>query len=435
MGCGAGFAGDRFDAGVAVARHLARCDGPRTLIYECLAERTLALAHGARDGWSPWLETYLEPVLATCLRHGIRIVSNMGAADPRGGAAAVHRLAGRLGLPRPKVTVVLGDDVTDLTGLRDLAPFPGDAVPAGRLIAANAYLGAAPVAEACATGADVVLTGRVTDSALALGPLIDAFGWGEPDLLAAGTLCGHLLECGAQVSGGYFADPGFKDVPDLANVGFPVAEVEGDGTFTVTKPAGSGGCVSRATVTEQILYEMHDPARYLVPDVTLDVTGVDLTDDGRDRVRVSGARGHAPPPTLKVIVSVEGGWLGEAEISYAGPNARARADLAAQVVRERMRGRGFRGRIAAQIVGQGAMWRAATGKPDGTANGGDLRLRMALMAAERHHADHLADEMLSLLCSGPAGGGGWRAQVTPQVATGSVHLDPARVTPRVEVIA
>ena len=434
VGCGAGFAGDRFDAGVAVAEHLAARDGPRTLIYECLAERTLALAHGAERGWSPWLETYLEPVLARCLDAKIRIVSNMGAADPRGGAEAVHRLAERLGLPRPRVAVVTGDDVTALDGVRDLEPFEGDPVPGGDLIAANAYLGARPVAEACAAGADVVLTGRVTDSALVLGPLIDAFGWSDLDLLAAGTLCGHLLECGAQVSGGYFADPGFKDVPDLANVGFPVAEVEADGTFTVTKPAGTGGRVTRATVTEQILYEMHDPARYLVPDVTLDVTQVELRDDGADRVRVTGARGHAPPPTLKVIVSVAGGWLGEAEISYCGPNALARAQLAARVVRERMRGRGFEGRVAAQIVGEGAMFRGDAGEPVPSVRAADVRARLALQSRERRHAQHLCDEVLSLLCSGPAAGGGWRGTVTQQVATGSVRLDPAHVAPRVEVI-
>ena len=434
VGCGAGFAGDRFDAGVAVAGHLAGCDGPRTLIYECLAERTLALAHGAEHGWSPWLETYLTPVLARCLDANIRIVTNMGAADPRGAAGRVHALAERLGLRRPKVAVVLGDDVTAMgEELRDLESFPGDAVPEGRLVAANAYLGAVPVAEACATGADVVLTGRTTDSALALGPLIDAFGWRDLDLLAAGTLCGHLLECGAQVTGGYFADPGFKDVPDLAHVGFPVAEVEADGTFTITKPAGTGGCVTRATVTEQILYEMHDPARYLVPDVALDVTGVRLEEDGADRVRVSGARGHAPPKTLKVTVSVEGGWLGETEMSYAGPNALARATLAAEVVRERVRGRGFAGRVAAQMVGEGAMLRAAIGSPVPDPTPRDVRLRMALQSPEREHAQHLCDEMMSLLCSGPAAGGGWRATVTPQIVTGSVRLDPSRVSPSVEV--
>ena len=435
IGSGAGFAGDRFDAGVAVAEHLAACDGPRTLIYECLAERTLALAHGAEHGWSPWLETYLEPVLASCLSENIRIVSNMGAADPIGAARQVHAFAERLGLRRPRVAVVLGDDITDWgeERLRALPPFPGDDVPDGRLIAANAYLGARPVADACTTGADIVLTGRTTDSALVLGPLIDAFGWDDLDRLAAGTICGHLLECGAQVSGGYFADPGFKDVPDVANVGFPIAEVSEDGTFTVAKPAGTGGCVKRATVTEQLLYEMHDPARYLVPDVTCDVSEIELTDEGTDRVRVTGIRGHAPPETFKAIVSVEGGWQGETAISYAGPNALARAKLAAAVVRERVRGRGVEARVAAHVGGEGAAFRIEVDEPEPDPTARDVRLRMSVLTPERAHAQILCDEMLSLLCSGPAAGGGWRGSVTRQVATGSVHVDPSDVQPRVEV--
>ena len=445
VGCGAGFAGDRLDAGIAVARHLAACDGPRTLIYECLAERTLALAHGAPHGWSPYLERYLEHTLAPCLDHGIRIVTNMGAADPMGGARAVHALAGRMGLRRPRIAVVTGDDLQDPGGaamdeaaLRAAEPFPGDPLPDGAVIAANAYLGAAPVRDACLTGADVVLVGRTTDSALVLGPLMADLGWSPNDLdrMAAGTICGHLLECGAQVSGAYFADPGFKDVPDLAHVGFPVAEVETDGTVVVTKPAGTGGRVDAATVTEQLLYEMHDPAAYLVPDVTADVTGLRLDETGPDRVRVTGARGHAPPAMLKAVVCCEGGWLGETELSYAGPNARARAGLAADIVRTRMAAAGHDG-VAFHLIGEGAAFRTPVGPvvPDPTPQ--DLRLRASLLTREREGAELLGQEMLSLYCSGPAGGGGHMARVTPQIATGGILVPREMVEPfvTVEVVA
>ena len=165
------------------------------------------------------------------------------------------------------------------------------------IVAANAYLGAAPIAQALDAGADIVVTGRVADPSLALGPLVHAFGWDWADWrrLAAGTLAGHLLECGAQVTGGYFADPGVKDVPDLAEIGYPIAEVTSAGGLVVTKPRGTGGIVDRRTVTEQLLYEVHDPTAYLTPDVILDISEVELANDGHDRIRVTGARGHRRP--------------------------------------------------------------------------------------------------------------------------------------------
>src|SRR5205085_5767794 len=186
--------------------------------------------------------------------------------------------------------------------------------------------------------AQVVITGRVADPSLALGPMLAAFGWAldDWDRLAAGTMAGHILECGAQVSGGYFADPGWKDVPDVAHVGFPIVEIHADGRFVVTKASDTGGCVDRRTVTEQILYEVHDPAAYLTPDVVADISEADIVQAGRDRVRLSGVRGHPRPATLKANVFFDGGWLGDGEISYAGPNAEARARLAARIIHERM---------------------------------------------------------------------------------------------------
>lgn len=208
----------------------------------------------------------------------------------------------------------------------------------GDVIAINAYLGAAAIAEAIMAGVQIVVTGRVADPALALGSLMAHFGWRRDDLdrVAAGTLVGHLLECGAQVSGGFFADPGIKDVLDPANIGFPIAEVEADGAFVVTKAPVTGGLVDLRTIKEQLLYEIHDPAAYLTPDVTLDITGVALDQIGPDRVRVSGARGHAAPEKFKATVSVYGDWIGEAEISYAGANALARDRLALETIRTRI---------------------------------------------------------------------------------------------------
>ncbi|MEM6932961.1 MAG: acyclic terpene utilization AtuA family protein, partial [Pseudomonadota bacterium] len=265
IGCGAGFAGDRFDACLPVLSALAKHDGPRYLIFEVLAERTLALAQQIRRGdpdrgYSPYLDHYLSNALGPAMASGVRIVSNMGAANPLGAARRAHVLAHDLGLRAPKIAVVTGDDLAEVMSeseIREAPTLEGTDFAGRSLIAANAYLGARPVAEALATAADIVLVGRTTDSALVLGPLIHEFGWEERDWdrLAAGTVAGHLLECGAQVTGAYFADPGKKDVPDLARVGFPIAEIASDGEMTITKPKGTGGCVTTATVTEQLLYE------------------------------------------------------------------------------------------------------------------------------------------------------------------------------------
>ncbi|MEM7508671.1 MAG: acyclic terpene utilization AtuA family protein [Pseudomonadota bacterium] len=441
IGCAAGFAGDRHDASPPVIAALARHDGPKYLMFEVLAERTLALAQKDRladpsRGYSPYLDPYLRLALAPALAAGVRIVSNMGAANPLAAGHQVRALAAELGLAPPRVAVVLGDDLLqEMTEaeIRAASTMEGIALGPRPLVAANAYLGARPIAEALATGADIVLVGRSTDSALALGPLVHEFGWGEQDWdrLAAGTIAGHLLECGAQVTGAYFADPGFKDVPDLARVGFPIAEVAADGTMVITKPRGTGGCVTRATVTEQLLYEMHDPAAYLTADCTADITALHLAEDGPDRVRVTDVRGHPAPQTLKATVSVEDGWHAEAELSYAGPNALARARLAGGVLVERLAIRGHNQRPRVEVIGAGSV--LTGGHAVDAPADGDYRLRAAMQAETREVVEVLADEMLTLYCSGPAGGGGWRRHVTAQIATASILVPRERVEPNVRV--
>lgn len=257
IGCGAGFAGDRWDAAVPVVATLARRDGPRYLMFETLAERTLALAQQARienpeAGYSQYLERYVRPVMRDAKAAGIRIVSNFGAANPLGGARKLLAMAREEGIEGLKVAVVDGDDLTAVmteAEIRNHVPVEGLDMPEGKMVAANVYLGAQPIADALALGADIVVVGRCSDPALALGPLLHEFGWSLDDLdrIAAGTLAGHLLECGAQVTGGYFADPGFKDVPDFGRVGFPIAEITADGAITITKADDTGGLVSHRT--------------------------------------------------------------------------------------------------------------------------------------------------------------------------------------------
>jgi hypothetical protein len=422
IGCAAGFGGDRTDAAGPVVDTLVARDGPGVLVFEVLAERTLALAQLDRRadpdrGYAPLLEPMVRPVLRRCLNRGIPIVSNFGAANPRAAARRICRIAAEEGVSHVRVAVVEGDDLSDARR-RELLRGRLAPADAGReLVSANAYLGAAAIAAALRDGAQVVVTGRVADPSLAVGPALAHFGWDETDWDALGraTIAGHLIECGAQVTGGYFADPGFKDVPDLHRVGFPIVEVEADGSFAVGNADGTGGVVDCRTVTEQLLYEVHDPAAYLTPDVVADISGAEVEQVGPDRVAVREVRGHPRPETLKVIAFFAGGWLGEGEISYAGPNAEARARLAADAVRRRV-GDGLPLRF--DLIGVLSAFgddagRALGGLPPGDAR--DVRLRVAAAHPDRGRVEAVLREVTALYTCGPAGGGGVRTAITPRL--------------------
>src|SRR5262249_24488349 len=286
-------------------------------------------------------------VLPTCIKKGIRIVSNMGAANPLGGARAARKEAADLGLGDVPVAVVLGDDVTsiikhkgELTLLENGEPLES-ILP--KMISANAYLGADVVREALGTGAPIVLSGRVADPSLFLAPMLYEFGWAVDGLskVAQGTAAGHLLECTASVTGGCFGWPGKKDVPDLARNGYPFAEVKADGSIVIGKTPGSGGRLHIMTCHEQLIYEIHDPTAYLPPDCVLDISGISLTQEADDRVRVAGARAKPRTATYKANVGYADGYIGEGEVSYGGIDAVARAKWAAEVVKERLRRQGF----------------------------------------------------------------------------------------------
>ncbi|MFE1169860.1 acyclic terpene utilization AtuA family protein [Nocardiopsis sp. NPDC058789] len=402
IGCGAGFASDRLQPAVDLVER-GELD---TLVLECLGERTVSLAslrasEGSGPGYDPMLRRRLELLLEPLHRRGTRLVTNAGAADPVAAGAMAAALAASLGLPTT-VAAVTGDDVLDRVD--PSAPCWEDGEPLeshGELVSANAYLGAEALLPALRGGADVVVAGRAADPSLFLAPLLHDLGWdpGDDRLLAAGTLVGHLLECAGQVTGGYFADPGRKEVPGLADLGFPLAEVDDEGRAVVTKLPGTGGRVDRMTVTEQLTYEVTDPRAYLTPDVSLDMTGVRLRELGGDRVLVDGARGLARPDTLKVSVGYRAGYRGEGEISYAGPGAVARARLAGEVVRERLGGR-VRSRV--DLIGSGP-------GPDG-GDPFECRLRVAALSPDRAGAQAVEEEVGALYTCGPAGGGGVRTR-------------------------
>lgn len=423
IGCAAGFSGDRVDAAGPVVDTLIARGGPAFLIFETLAERTLALAQLRRRanpqaGFEPLLDDMLRPVLARCLQHHIRIVSNFGAANPMGAARHIQAMARELGLPAPRIAVIEGDDLSGEPHRELLRTRLGSAMDGIRMVSANAYIGAEAIAAALDAGAQIVVAGRVADPSLTVGPAMSHFGWraDDWDQLARATMAGHLLECGAQVCGGYFADPGYKDVPDLHAVGYPIAEISADGNCIIGKAANTGGLVNLASVKEQLLYEVHDPAAYLTPDVVADISAVQIEQLGPNRVALGGVRGHPRPTSLKVNLCHEGGWLAEGEISYAGPRAEARARLAADVLRRRLPALALRVDVvgALSIMGDDAgNLLAAT--PAGDAR--DVRLRVAATHTDRAEAERLTREVTALYCCGPAGGGGVRTALTPRLNT------------------
>ncbi|HZA96617.1 MAG TPA: acyclic terpene utilization AtuA family protein [Burkholderiaceae bacterium] len=415
VGCGAGFSGDRVDAPGAVVRTLIERGGYSALIFEMLAERTLALAQLARKanpelGYEVLLELVLRPILADCLRNNITVVGNFGAANPRGAAAMIHRLARELGLRVPRVAVVEGDDLSSVSSRQIVRDALDGGFDERRFVCANAYQGAAAIAEAITAGAQIVVTGRVADPSLTLAPAIAHFGWSESDWdqLAGATMAGHLLECGAQVTGGYFADPGYKDVPNLDDVGFPIAEIAADGSCIVTKASNTGGLVDARTVKEQLLYEIHDPSQYLTPDVVADISDAEVAEVGRDRVRLTGVRGHPRTATLKANVFFEGGWLGEGEISYAGEGAESRARLAMDVMQKRV-GRDMPLRF--DLIGVMSVLGDDTDRLLNATRIGaatDVRLRVAAKHEDGALIDRMLRELTALWTGGPAGGGGVR---------------------------
>jgi hypothetical protein len=373
----------------------------------------------------------MRRVLPLCAEKKIKVITNMGAANPVAALHVVKQLAVSLGLTSLKLAAVLGDDVFPQidrylslplmeTGqrLETLKP---------RLISANAYLGAQGIVQALQQGADIVITGRVADPALILGPLCFEFGWNAQDyeLLGKGTLAGHLLECGAQVSGGYYADPGYKDVPELWNLGFPIAEIAENGDLTITKLAETGGMVTPGTVKEQILYEIHDPANYLTPDVIADFSQVTVQEVAPNTVAVTGASGKARTGRYKTSVGYHDGFLVEGEISYGGSGAYQRAALAGEIVQHRLAMLQVPVQeLRIDYIGVNALYKDALSQAitPSWRDGPEVRLRVAARTTTHADAQQIGNEVEALYTNGPAGGGGVRTHITEVIAIASILI-------------
>lgn len=436
IGAGAGYAGDRIEPAV----ELAEKGDLHYLVFECLAERTIALAQQAKlkdpaAGYDPLLADRFRAVLPLCRSKGIRVVTNMGAANPMAAAERTRAVAQELGLAGLRIAAVTGDDVLpQLSGgdhrIEETGLTVGDF--GNRIVSANAYIGAQPIAEALAHGADIVITGRAADPSLFVGPLLHEFGWALDDWrrLGQATLVGHLLECAGQVTGGYFADPGYKDVPGLARLGFPIGEVSEDGAVVITKVAGSGGRVTPATCKEQILYEIHDPARYLTPDVIADFSNVRVEEIGPNQVRVHGASGGPRPETLKVSVGAIEGFAGEGQISYAGPGARARGELALDIVRERLTLTGVHAsELRFDLIGVNALHGDRLSRRGKREEPYEVRVRVAGRTDSLAEAVRIGNEVETLYTNGPSGGGGVTKSAREVIGILSTYMPRDRVRP------
>ncbi|RAP74323.1 acyclic terpene utilization AtuA family protein [Paenibacillus montanisoli] len=428
IGAGQGFYGDS----VLPALETARRGQVQYLCFDSLAELTLAILQKDRQrdaarGYAADIGAAMRKLLPIAREKGIRIITNAGGMNPLGAMRETERIARELGLTGLRIAVVTGDDVrADIpelieqgAALRHMEDGRSIGEIEERIVFANAYLGAGPIVNALSQGADVILTGRTTDSALFLAPLIHEFGiqpddWGR---LAQGVLMGHLLECSGQASGGNYSGD-WQQVESLEEIGFPIAEVCEDGTFIVTKAEGTGGLVSVHTVKEQLLYEIHDPAAYVTPDVVLDLTEVRLQDAGSNRVHVSGAKGKPRPETLKVVMGYSDGWLGQAIWGYSWPDALAKAQAADRIIRKQMeRGGLLYDDIRTDYLGYNSLHGPLAKLPDEeTLN--EVYLRIAVRTKSKDEAARLGRLVPPLMLSGPPAMGAFLGLMKPRELLG-----------------
>ncbi len=436
IGGGAGYGGDRLEPALILLEN----GNLDYIVFECLAERTIALAQKEKKkdpgkGYNHLLEYRMNAILPLLQGKKTKVISNMGAAHPIQAMKVTHDIARKRGIKGLKIAAVLGDDV--LETIRHALHLPiletGEALSTlgQKIISANAYIGVEGIVEALKNGADIILTGRVADPSLFLAPMIHEFGWEKDDFekLGKGTMIGHLLECAGQVSGGYFADLNRKIIPDLWELGFPFAEVADSGDGLISKVKGTGGLINTATCTEQLLYEIHDPAQYLTPDCIADFSKVEFKAIEKDCVKFSKANGYKATDTFKVSVGYSNGFAGEGQISYGGHDCIARAKLAAKIVKNRLEKLPLQD-LRLDIIGLNSI------APIETKHKGlqEVRLRICAKAATFELARHVGQEVETLYTNGPYGGGGVSQHVEEIISVASVLLPKTAVNVHVEYL-
>ncbi|MGZ3482738.1 MAG: acyclic terpene utilization AtuA family protein [Gemmatimonadaceae bacterium] len=443
---GQGFWGDDLDA----PRRQVEGGQVDYLMLDYLAEVTMSILQKQKErdpnlGYARDFVGAMESVLPAVLDRGVKVVANAGGVNPAACAIAVKAAAEKAGSKGGlKIGVVSGDDLLGrldqlIEGGHPLANMEtGEALSAvrDRVLSANAYIGSEPIVEALAKGANVVITGRSTDTALTMAPIRHEFAWGEKswDQLAAGIVAGHIIECGAQCSGGNCLYD-WRSIPDLANVGYPLVEVKPDGTFVVTKHPNTGGRVSVQTITEQLVYEMGDPHSYITPDVIADFTTIKLAPDGENRVLVSGIKGKPPTDKLKVSVAYRAGFKAVGTLVYAWPDALEKAQLADRVLRERLERLGLRfERILSEFVGANATHGHLAGDQS---NAPEVQLRFGVRGSDRAAVERFTREIAPLVLNGPpsvTGFAGGRPKVEEIVAYWPALIDKSVVRTKVDLI-
>ncbi|MDP6539036.1 MAG: DUF1446 domain-containing protein [Planctomycetota bacterium] len=433
---GQGFWGDSILGPVRLVE-----EGPLDyLTLDYLAEVTMSIMQKLRSrdpskGYATDFVTLIDRILPALVERDVRVVANAGGVNPHACKDALLEVVARHGLDGVKIAVVEGDDILgrldELTDAGEVFANMDTGRPLSevreRITSANVYLGAFPIAEALDQGARIVITGRGTDPGLVLGPMIHEFGWGtqDHDLLAAGTVAGHIIECGAQCTGGNYTD--WRSIEDMARIGYPIVAARPDGEFTVTKHDGTGGRVDVDTVTHQLAYEMGDPANYVTPDVIADFTSFRLEQDGRDRVKVSGVTGAPPTPTYKVSMAYRDGWKAVGQLTVAGPDAVEKARVCAEIVWDRLRLDGVEfgpDERMVELVGANTCHAgiAAAETPEPS----EVVLRMGVKGTDRAKVDRFGPELVPLVTSGPPGVTGF-AGGRPK-ATEIIGFWPALVT-------
>lgn len=441
IGSGAGFAGDRVDPAIELIKN----GNLDYIIFECLAERTIGLARqemlaDPSKGYSRLLEYRMSQVLKPAKENGVKIISNMGAVNPKGAVDVISGIAEELGIKGLKCAYVTGDDVYDRVSEHyddDIFEFPGKVRDyKDVIVSANAYIGAEGIMKALSDGADIVITGRVSDPTLTIAPMRHEFGWtidDNPDQIGQCVLAGHLIECGGQVTGGYYADPGYKEVEGLENLGFPIVEMDETGRFTISKPEGTGGLVSVDTCKEQMLYEIHNPKAYITPDGIADFSQVKFSQLKKDLVEASGATTHGMPPTLKVNVCYKDSFITDCEISYGGRNALKRARLSGEIFEKRIDRLGVEyteKRI--DYIGYNSLYGNRIASQISDENCGEIRLHAAYRTKDRKNAVMVSNEGDSIYTNGPAGGGGATMKISEIINVFSYFIDPSDIVQKVE---
>lgn len=446
IGCGAGFSGDRFEPSILLAEK----GNLDYLVLECLAERTIALAQKRKladptKGYDPFLERRITGLLPHLIKNSIKLITNMGAANPIAAAKKIMDIAKSAGV-KLKVAAVSGDDILEYSEFlpfrftnfeifgtdekvihHNLSPILDQDV-----ISANAYLGVEGLLEALKSDADIIITGRVADPSLFLAPMIYEFGWSlnDFDLLGKGTLIGHLMECAGHITGGYFADPSKKPVVGMDLLGHPFADVFNDGTAIISKVEGTGGIVNLQTTKEQLLYEVVNPYEYITPDVIADFTNVKLEEIKKDHVKVTGGTGKQKPDKYKISVGYKAFWQGDGEISYAGPGCFERAKLAGEIVCNRLKN--VFDELLIEYIGANSIFHTDLNQisDDGFR---EIRVRVTGKTKDMAQAYLISEEVEALYTNGPAGGGGVRKYTTEIIGIVSALIERNKILNKVNL--